>query len=86
MERTYTVRLHFLEPDGLKPGQRVFSVAVQGRTVVKDLDISKEAGGPNRALVREIQGIKVGKELNLTFSAARGVPVLSGVELLAEGW
>jgi outer membrane protein assembly factor BamB len=86
MERTYTVRLHFMEPDGLKPGQRVFSVAVQGKTVLKDFDISKEAGGPNRALVREIKGVSVSKELNLTFSAARGVPVLSGVELLAEGW
>jgi len=87
-ERAYTVRLHFAEPDRLPPGKRVFDVAVQGRTVLKDFDISKEAGGPGRALVKEVRGVKVRKELTVTLRPAAAcpdaVPVLCGVEIVAE--
>jgi hypothetical protein len=88
--RTYTVRLYFVEPDGLPPGRRRFDVSLQGRPVLKDFDISQEAGGPNRALVREFKAIKVPRELTITLTpsdpARRSVPVLCGVEVVAEGW
>ena len=57
--RTFTLRLVFAEPERLAPGQRVFNVEVQGRAAIKDLDIVKEAGGPLRAVVREISGVQV---------------------------
>jgi hypothetical protein len=88
--RVYTLRLYFMEPEALKPGDRVFTVGVQGNDVFKDLDIVKESGGPNRGLVKEIKGVKVSKELTVTFTPSVGatvkVPVLSGLELVAEGW
>jgi hypothetical protein len=88
--RVYTIRLHFVEPDGLAPGERIFSVAAQGEQVVKDLDIAREAGGTNRALVKEIKGVRVTKELTLTFTSSPGAkvkaPVLCGIEMIAEGW
>jgi outer membrane protein assembly factor BamB len=86
--RTYTVRLYFIEPDRLPPGRRRFDVALQGRPVLKDFDISREAGGPNRTLVKEFKGIKVAKELTVTLrpSDPASVPVLCGVEALADGW
>lgn len=87
-ERPHTVRLHFLEPDPLGPDQRVFDVALQGRTVQRGLDISKEAGGPNRPLLREFRGIKAGQTLTVTLTpadcAGASAPVLCGVEIIAE--
>lgn len=86
--RTYTVRLHFVEPDSLKPGQRRFAVALQGREVLTDFDIVREAGAANRALVKEFKGIAVTSELALTFHPASGAEigtaVLCGVEVIAE--
>src|SRR5205814_903778 len=85
--RLYTVRLHFAEPDGLKAGQRVFDVLVQGKEVLKGFDIAKEAGGPNRGLVREFQGVRAGETLTVAFRvAAQGSApaLLCGVEIVAE--
>jgi outer membrane protein assembly factor BamB len=89
-ERTYTVRLHFAEPDGLPAGRRVFDVGLQGETVLKDFDISADAGGPGRAVVKEFKGVRVEKDLTVTLTpaafAAVPQPVLCGVEVRAEGW
>jgi hypothetical protein len=79
-----------MEPDEAKPGQRVFSVRVQGGPAISDFDIMQEAGGPNRSLVKELRGIEVQDKLVLDFApaanAALPASVLSGNEILAEGW
>jgi len=89
-DRVYTVRLYFSEPDAVKPGQRVFNVGIQGKAALSNFDVVKEAGGPHRTVVREFKGVKVGKELTVTFAPASGAtlktPLLSGIELVAEGW
>jgi hypothetical protein len=82
--RRYTVRLVFLEPDGLPAGRRLFDVALQGQTKVRRLDVSGEAKGPGRPLIREFKGIVVRRDLVITLSPIAGVPVLSGVEVLQE--
>jgi hypothetical protein len=87
--RTYTVRLHFAEPDDVKPGERVFNVAVQGKPAVDSLDIVKETGGQCRALVKELSGMQVGDELVIELSPTSSklrAGVLCGVEIQAEGW
>jgi outer membrane protein assembly factor BamB len=85
---TYTVRLHFLEPDRLSAGKRRFSVSLQGKGVLTDFDIAREAGGPNRAVVREFRGVRVRHGLMVTFrpssSAPVGAAVLCGIEVRAE--
>ncbi len=84
--RLLTVRLHFCEPDeNAKPGSRVFDVAVQGKSAVSGLDIVKEAGGSFRPLVREINGVRADTELVVELSVSRGTPVISGIEIVAEG-
>ncbi len=83
----YTVRLHFAEPDDLPSGQRVFAVALQGRAVLTQFDIAREAGGSQRGVVQEFKGVVIAKELKITLTRAPGAkagPVLSGVELIAE--
>lgn len=85
--RLYTVRLTFLEPDRIEKGQRVFDVAIQGKTRLRKLDVMEEAGGVGRGVVREIKGVRVGRELAITLKPIAGrEPVLSAVEVIAEGW
>jgi outer membrane protein assembly factor BamB len=88
--RPYTVRLYFCEPDHLEPGQRRFDVALQGKLMLSDLDVNAEAGGPNRTLVKEFTGVRVTRDLKVTLTPSESAPVgttlLSGVEVLAEGW
>ena len=86
--RRYTVRLHFVEPDELKPGERVFDVAIQGRPVLQSFDVAKEAGEPYRAVVKEFTGIEVVNDLTMTFAtvnpAASVGAVICGVEVVQE--
>ena len=88
--RDFTVRLYFAEPARLKPGERVFDVKLQDKTVLTDFDITKEAGGPNRTVVKEFRGIKASAELTVGLipktdaPTATNTPIISGIELLAE--
>ena len=80
-----TVRLYFAEPRAIRPGERVFDVQLQGKTVLPDLDIVKEAGAPDRVLVKEFSGIPLGGELRVTFIPKSGQPLLCGIEIVRDG-
>jgi outer membrane protein assembly factor BamB len=88
--RRFSVRLHFAEIDGAKPGERVFDVKVQGKLVLKDFDIAKEAGGGNRALVKVIKDVSATRAVLVEFVPkaktpdAKTVPILSGIEIRSE--
>ena len=82
----YTVRLYFAEPKDLKPGRRIFSVGLQGEEVLNDTDVVKAAGGRMRGIVKEFKNVKVGRTLELNFTAKFGASILSGIELLLEGF
>ena len=90
LPRPYTVRLHFAEPDDVAAGERVFSVRVQGKPAISALDVAAEAGGRNRALVKELTDVQVADELVIELTPAAAAKVraalLCGVEILAEGW
>jgi len=85
-ERSYTVTLYFAEPEEVKPGERVFDVALQGQQVLTGFDIVKEAGAPNRVIAREFQDIAVRDDLSMTLAPSVGAPVLCGIKAVAEGW
>ncbi|UCG49192.1 MAG: PQQ-binding-like beta-propeller repeat protein [Phycisphaerales bacterium] len=82
----YTVRLHFAEPDAISEGQRVFDVALQGDTVLKNFDIVKEAGAPGIGIVREFSCVRAPDNLDITLhSKVEGVEtVICGIEVIAE--
>ena len=85
VDRPFTVRLYFAEPDALSAGQRVFTVRLQGQNVLNRFDIAKEAGGPMRGLVREFRNVRVKETLKLEFTPATQLPpLICGVELIAE--
>ena len=83
-ERSYTVRLYFLEPDDNRPAQRVFDVSLQGKPVLKELDVAKAATGNNRAIVREFKGIQASTTMTIELDAIEGRTLLSGIEIMVE--
>jgi len=84
--RRFTVRLYFLEPEAARlPGQRVFDVALQGRSVLSGLDVVTAADGPLQTLVRTFEDILVKNDLEITLTAnAELPPVLSGIEIIEQ--
>ena len=88
--RIYTVRLHFAEPEYKDPGRRIFDVGIQGKQVLKGFDVVKESGGRAHAIIREFKNINIKDNLTVTFNpsdAARDrVPIICGIEAIAEGW
>jgi outer membrane protein assembly factor BamB len=59
----YTVKLHFADPEDSLAGQRVFSVFVQERKVVSDLDLSKQTGGRGKPFVITCRDTVVERDL-----------------------
>ena len=83
----YTVRLYFAEPDSLRPGDRVFDVHLQRQPVLRNFDITTEAGGSLRGIVKEFRHIMLKDQLTITLKRAPGKeygPVICGVELIWE--
>ena len=88
-DRTFRLRCHFAEPDGSRPGERLFDVKVQGKTVLKDVDIAREAGGPFRALVRECRQIRARNRATMELvpkgpAEPGALPVICALELAEE--
>jgi len=84
----YKVRLLFAELFAAAAGERVFDVTVQGKPVLKNFDIVREAGAPNTALVREFRDVEAEEILTIRFEpktpgAANGA-ILSGIEVEGE--
>lgn len=80
--RRYTVRLHFAEPDPVSPGQRLFSVALQGQKVLEDFDIVTQSGAMRRATVREFTDIEVSNALTMSLTPKTGDPLICGIEIV----
>ncbi len=89
-QRSFAVCLHFAEIDDVEAGERMFDVALQGKTVLRDFDVSKQAGGRNIALVKEFRGVKASNQVLIELNApSRGAdgkpaPMLSAVEITEE--
>ncbi len=86
----YTVRLAFAELDHNAAGKRVFDIKIQDQLVAENFDIFLEAGGKNRALVREFAGIEATDTLTVEFipRTARPtpdqLPILQGIDVQRE--
>ena len=55
--KAYRVLLHFMEPEQVQQGDRVFDMLINGKTVLSQVDIFAETGSPNKALVKEVKGV-----------------------------
>jgi hypothetical protein len=88
----YTVVLHFAEfyfgpqlEGGGGAGSRVFGVYCNGRTLLEDFDVYKEAGS-QRVLTKTFRSIKPSAQgkINLTFEPVVNNATVSGIEVLDE--
>ena len=85
--KTYRVRLHFAETTYDAAGKRRFNVEVNGKRVLTDFDVYAEAGGRNKALVRDFPGVhpNASGDVLLAFTVGSAdLPKISGIEVLAE--
>ncbi len=86
--KTVSVRLHFAELDGAKPGERVFDVTLQNQTVLKDFDIAAAAQGSRRAVVKQFDGVIAARAVTLQLLpkskqlTTMTAPTLCGIEIL----
>ncbi len=79
---TYKVKLYFAETyDAISPGDRVFNVLIQGRKVLDEFDICKQAGGRNRALVKEFTASVEDDTLLIEFEKIKDSPKIDGIEI-----
>jgi len=81
-EGVYHVALGFAAPPGDRPGQRIFDVKLQGRVVLKDFDVAKEAGGADKAVWKEFDAIKAGTELTIELGAKGEKPTIQQMPII----
>ena len=82
--RSYLVRLYFAEHERHVPGERVFSISLQGNEVFRNVDIVGETGGPNIGLVKECRAVQVTDVLRIRLVPKKGKTLLCGIEAIAE--
>jgi hypothetical protein len=94
----YAVTLHFVEhrfdvrnrdrygEASGEDGGRMFSVYCNGKAIVRDLDLIREAG-ENRPLVRRVTGLEPNAQgkLLLEFVPTRNYATVSAIEVVAQG-
>ena len=82
--QTYTVRLHFAETTYHAAGKRLFNADINGRRVLTDFDVYAEAGGENKALVKDFPGFAPLPNGSITIAFSRGSadePKISGIQI-----
>jgi hypothetical protein len=80
----HIVRLHFAESTYAAAGQRVFSVSINNKIMLRNFDVLKYAGGPYKAVVREFLAIADNNgqiKINFTNGSA-GQAMVSAIEIL----
>jgi hypothetical protein len=86
-DQTYTVRLHFAELNEKEAGKRVFNVFINGKEVLTDFDVFKEAGGRYKALVKEFAEIAPDEKKRITIevkTGKTGTPQINGIEIVPD--
>jgi beta-glucanase (GH16 family) len=79
----YDLTLHFMEPEDLAKGERLFDVLAEGNVVIGNLDVRSSRDGRMRsALSRTIPNIQVDDgRFDISLRGLEGLPVISGFEV-----
>ena len=86
----YTVRLGFKALSQDRLGQRIFDIKLQGEVVSKDFDILATAGEPDKAVVRQFEGVRVRNVLVLELvpksanPRTNQAPIINFIEVIRE--
>ena len=82
---TYSVKLHFAQIEDCGPGETAFDLKLQGETVAEQIDVVGEAGGTERALVKEFENVAVEQSLVIEIEArGKELPTVAAIEVVKE--
>ena len=82
----YTVRLHFAEIYFNAANSRLFNVSLNGTVALTNFDIFAAAGGPLKAVVRELNATAdANGQIAVGFVGVKDNAKLSGIELIGSG-
>ena len=82
---TYTVRLHFAELNKFAANERLFDVQLEGSTVLSNFDVWTEAGGADKAIVREFTVPISDGVVNIDFLKRVENAKISAIEIVPGG-
>lgn len=84
-EGRYRVIMHFTDTykPTSEPNKRVFNVLMEGMVAFQELDIVKEAGGPNKALQKSVTAVVNDGSLTIEFQSRKQNAALSAIEIHA---
>ncbi len=87
LEETYTVTLHFAEPNNYVAGDRKFDVVAEGQTIYTDFDVVAQAGASHKAMTVTFQIPVTGPTLDLDFLSKFGNKVKEAIlqGIIVEG-
>ena len=77
----YEVELFFLEPEDLGPGERVFNVLLNGKIVLRNLDLAKTYGFVKAVSSCFLASVTGNQGLKISFEKIAGEPVLCAIRV-----
>ena len=77
----YRVTLRFIEPSANAKGERVFDVDLNGKAVLKSLDVFAAAGGKLKGITRNIEGTAKDGYIDIEFKPSRGQALVSALAI-----
>jgi beta-galactosidase len=77
----YDVELLFAEPLALAAGERVFDVAINGKTVIPRLDLAAQNGVANATPMTFRTSVADGKGLSISFHSIHGDAILNAIHV-----
>ena len=84
----YTVVLHFVEPQAIQAGRRIFDIVLQDKIVMKNFDIFSQTNSIDIGITKRFTGINIPDELCIKLIPAEKSPiqetVICGIEIIAE--
>jgi hypothetical protein len=72
-----------MAPSGDRAGERVFNIKLQDDVVLRNFDIRRAAGSPDRAIIREFNGIEVKNDLMLELIPRTLDPTIAQAPMLS---
>lgn len=77
----YEIELRFVEPKFKEGGRRIFDVAVNGKMILKNLDLAKEDGFMQSVIKKIAVSTADDQGIKIKFVAIKDKPILSGVKI-----
>jgi hypothetical protein len=79
----YRITLTLQDSWSTAPGQRAFSVIIEGKAIIKNIDLFKH--NQNRTIIFPIKVVVKDAVLDIEFKASKGKPIVSAISVYSTG-